>query len=226
MIQHQKDLEAQIGYRFKQPEFLTQALTHRSYNSIHNERLEYLGDALLETIISVWLYRYYPNASEGDLTRQRASIVKGAQLAKIASHLNLGQFIRLGSGELKTGGATRSSTLANTLEAIIAAIYLDSNYDECERTTLALFERTLTNLPDAASLKDPKTQLQELLQGQGMATPKYVITKESGPEHRRQFHITATTEHYQVQAVDYSRKKAEQQAAQILLNLYNPKSKS
>ncbi len=220
IVQKQATLEARIGYRFNNPALLTQALTHRSYDAAHNERLEFLGDALLETIISAWLYQQHPQADEGDLTRLRASLVKGTQLADLARKLNLGQYMRLGSGELKSGGIKRASTLANAIEAIIAAVYLDSDFKCCQAFTLTLFADTLAALPDVASLKDPKTQLQELLQSEGMTVPKYEIIAELGPEHDREFHIRASTEHHQVTASGHSRKKAEQQAAQKLLNLY------
>lgn len=216
-------IEKRLGYHFKQPRLLAQALTHRSFNADHNERLEFLGDALLDTIIAAWLYEHKQQAEEGDLTRLRASIVKGTQLAVIARQLQLGDYIRLGSGELKSGGARRDSTLANALEAIIAAVYLDSDYPTCEQFTLNIFTPHLDTLPSAQALKDAKTRLQELLQGKGYATPDYLVIAETGPEHARQFHIQANTEHHSVKAVGSSRKKAEQQAAEALLTYYQQK---
>ena len=200
-------LEQALNYRFTDPALLTRALTHRSHSAKHNERLEFLGDALLETISSIWIYQNRRDVPEGDLTRLRATIVSGENLAAIARRLNLGQHLHLGSGELKSGGARRNSILADAVEALIAAVYLDSDYPTCEHITLAL-------------LKDAKTQLQEYLQGRGLPLPDYQITEESGPEHAREFQIEATSGDYRATAHGSSRKKAEQQAAADLLAQY------
>ena len=200
-------LEQALNYRFTDTALLTRALTHRSHSAKHNERLEFLGDALLETISSIWIYQNRRDVPEGDLTRLRATIVSGENLAAIARRLNLGQHLHLGSGELKSGGARRNSILADAVEALIAAVYLDSDYPTCEHITLAL-------------LKDAKTQLQEYLQGRGLPLPDYQITEESGPEHAREFQIEATSGDYRATAHGSSRKKAEQQAAADLLAQY------
>ena len=201
-------LEQALNYRFTDTALLTRALTHRSHSAKHNERLEFLGDALLETISSIWIYQNRRDVPEGDLTRLRATIVSGENLAAIARRLNLGQHLHLGSGELKSGGARRNSILADAVEALIAAVYLDSKDD-------------LSALPQTATrLKDAKTQLQEYLQGRGLPLPDYQITEESGPEHAREFQIEATSGDYRATAHGSSRKKAEQQAAADLLAQY------
>lgn len=220
MIMNYRSLEKILGYQFHNVELLQHALTHRSHNANHNERLEFLGDALLETIISVRLYHDRPELPEGDLTRLRAAVVKGTQLAALAQKCGIGKYLRLGPGELKSGGARRDSILANVIEAIIAAVYLDSDFATCEAFTLALFAEALENLPDPQQLKDAKTQLQEYLQGMGLPLPHYEIAAEHGPEHAREFEIQLQSEKYFVSARGSSRKKAEQQAAEAMLNLY------
>ena len=190
-------LEQALNYRFTDTALLTRALTHRSHSAKHNERLEFLGDALLETISSIWIYNNRPAVPEGDLTRLRATIVKEDSLVGVARRLNLGEHLRLGSGELKTGGARRASILADAVEALIAAVYLDSDYPTCESVTLALIAPELVALPQTATpLKDPKTQLQEYLQGRGLPLPDYQIISESGPEHAREFQIRASSGEY------------------------------
>ena len=219
-------IEKALGYTFRDPDHLTRALTHRSHSAKHNERLEYLGDALLETISSIWIYNNRPAVPEGDLTRLRATIVKEDSLVGVARRLNLGEHLRLGSGELKTGGARRASILADAVEALIAAVYLDSDYPTCESVTLALIAPELVALPQTATpLKDPKTQLQEYLQGRGLPLPDYQIISESGPEHAREFQIRATSGEYIAEASGSSRKKAEQQAAAELLERYKGEKK-
>lgn len=213
-------LQTALGYRFANPQLLEQALTHRSHSVGHNERFEFLGDALLETIISIALYQRHPRTAEGDLTRLRANIVNRGQLAECARRLNLGGKMRLGQGEMKSGGQRRDSILADALEALIAAVYLDSDFATCERVTLALFASVLDALPDAQSLKDAKSRLQEYLQGRGMAVPSYEIVAEKGPEHARVFVIEAKSGEYCVTASGSSRKKAEQDAADALLAYY------
>ena len=214
-------LEHALNYRFRDPALLQQALTHRSHSARHNERLEFLGDALLETISSIWIYQNRRDVAEGDLTRLRATIVNGSHLAAIARRLDLGRHLHLGSGEHKSGGARRDTILADTIEALIAAIYLDSDYPTCERTTLALLAADLDSLPQTAvRLKDAKTQLQEYLQGRGLPLPRYQITREDGPEHAREFEILASSGEHHARARGSSRKKAEQEAAAALLNQY------
>lgn len=213
-------LQRELGYQFSNPALLEQALTHRSHSAQHNERFEFLGDALLETVISAYLYRNRPRTPEGDLTRLRASIVNREQLAIIARELDLGREMRLGQGEMKSGGHRRDSILADAVEALIAAVYLDSDFTTCEQTTLMLFAPALDALPDAQSLKDAKSRLQEYLQGRGLPLPSYEIVSESGPEHARVFEIEAKSGEFVVNARGSSRKKAEQDAACALLECY------
>lgn len=213
-------LQRALGYTFRDPALLEQALTHRSHSANHNERFEFLGDALLESIISIYLYRARPRTPEGDLTRLRASIVNRVQLAQCARQLALGGKMRLGQGEMKSGGQRRDSILSDALEALIAAVYLDSDFATCERVTLTLFAPVLTILPDAQSLKDAKSRLQEFLQGRGLPVPSYEIIEESGPEHARVFVVEAVSGAHCVRASGSNRKTAEQDAAAALLQLY------
>ena len=217
---HWSTLERQLGYLFANQALLEQALTHRSHSVNHNERLEFLGDALLETIISATLYRRHPTAPEGDLTRLRAAVVKGTSLATIAGKIGLGESLRLGEGERKSGGKRRESILANAIEALLAAIYLDSDFVTCERVTLTLFGDSLRALPAAETLKDAKTRLQEYLQGRGLPIPRYELIETSGPEHARRFTMAVTSEHHRAEARGESRKKAEQAAAEALIARY------
>ena len=214
-------LEHALNYRFTDPSHLSRALTHRSHSAAHNERLEFLGDALLETISSIWIYKNRRNVPEGDLTRLRATIVSGQNLAAVARRLNLGQHLHLGSGELQSGGARRDSIPADAMEALNAAVYIDRDYPTCERITLALLADDLAALPETATrLKDAKTLLQEYLQGRGLPLPDYQIINESGPEHARLFQIEATSGDYRATARASNRKKAEQEAAAELLAHY------
>lgn len=213
-------LAARLPHQFHNPQLLKQALTHRSHSAEHNERLEFLGDALLETIISAELYARKPHAPEGDLTRIRASIVNRNQLAELAKSLNIGDALLLGPGERKSGGKRRDSTLADAVEAIIAAVYLDSDFTQCTAFTLNIFADVLHQLPNAEELKDAKTRLQEYLQGRGLPRPIYTVSAERGPEHAREFDVTVTSQHHTVTASGNSRKKAEQQAAEALLQRY------
>ncbi len=163
-------LQRRIGYQFQQPELLEQALTHRSCKGKHNERLEFLGDAILSFVIAEALYQNFPKTREGDLTRMRASLVKGVTLAEIAKELQLSEFLRLGPGELKSGGFRRESILADAVEAILGAIYLDGGEQVCKERILAWFGSRLTVIEPGVQ-KDSKTKLQEYLQGRKLALP-------------------------------------------------------
>lgn len=217
---HWGTLERRLGYSFANRALLEQALTHRSHSADHNERLEFLGDALLETIISVALYHDHPGAPEGDLTRLRAAVVNGTSLATIARRLSLGKYLRLGEGEHKSGGNRRASILADAVEATLAAIYLDSDFSTCEEVTLTLFGDSLRTLPAAETLKDAKTRLQEYLQGRNLPIPSYQLVALSGPEHARRFTMAVISENHRAEASGGSRKKAEQAAAETLLSRY------
>jgi ribonuclease III len=196
-----------------------QALTHRSASASNYERLEFLGDALLGFVIGEHLYRQFPKGSEGELSRLRASLVKRETLASIARERCLGDHLRLGSGELKSGGFRRDSILADTVEALIGAHYLVLDMEPTRDFVLALYGERLQALPSADSLKDPKTRLQELLQGRGLPLPEYILLETSGEAHRQTFRIACrvAARDLSVEAVGSSRRKAEQAGAEAAL---------
>ncbi|WP_029891384.1 ribonuclease III [Polycyclovorans algicola] len=212
-------LQSRLGYRFNDPQRLLQALTHRSMGGIDNERLEFLGDGLLNALIGEALYLQNPRHDEGALSRLRSSLVREATLCDLARHFDLGPHLRLGESERKSGGQRRDSILADAVEAILAAIYLDGGFDAARQSCLRWFDQSLADLPDPETLKDPKTRLQEWLQSTGRALPIYRVIDASGPPHRRTFVarciLTDTDE--QAEATAGSRRNAEQQAAERLL---------
>ena len=212
---------ALTGYQFRQQDLLEQALTHRSYSrSINNERLEFLGDSILNLIISNHIYLRFTDADEGDLSRLRASLVKKETLAQVAMGIGLGDHIHLGGGELKSGGYRRASILSDALEAIIGAVYLDSDYEQAETTVLRLFEAQLQGIDESANLRDPKTQLQEYLQAHKKNLPRYQVEQTSGQSHNQFFTVSCKISDLdlQTEGKGSSRKKAEQQAAQKVLD--------
>lgn len=182
-----------IGYQFNDQALLDLALTHRSFGAANNERLEFLGDAALNFIIGHAIYQRLPGTSEGDLSRYRASLVKGTTLAVIARELGLGDHLKLGGGEKKSGGHRRDSILADAVEAIIGAIYLDGGITPCEKTVLEWFSSRLDNLSET-SLKDPKTQLQEFLQARGRSLPVYEVIEVSGEAHNQHFTVECSVD--------------------------------
>lgn len=216
-------LEQSLGYVFRNKGLLTTALSHRSLGNDNNERLEYLGDALLGFIIAETLYQRYPQASEGDLTRLRATLVKGDTLARIARSLHLGDFVILGGGELKSGGWSRNSILANTLEAIIGAIYLDAGFTICRDNVLSLFADVIHAATPETLEKDPKTRLQEYLQSRQQQLPEYNVIRERGEAHARIFTIACVISdlNIAVQAEGRNKRSAEQSAAQLALAQLN-----
>jgi ribonuclease-3 len=208
-----------LGYEFHTPELLLEALTHRSASSKNNERFEFLGDAILNFVIGEAVFQYFPHASEGDLSRLRATRVRGTTLAEIARSLNLSDYLRLGTGELKSGGFRRSSILADALEAICGAVYLDSDFTACRTLILNLYQERLIQLPSVQELKDPKTRLQEYLQAQQKPLPVYSVIEVSGADHARCYKIRCTVETLHTTASGSNRRKAEQEAAQKALEL-------
>ncbi len=208
-----------IGHRFHDQQLLKQALTHRSVGHDNNERLEYLGDAILGFVIAEALFERFPTASEGELTRLRASLVKRETLAKLAKHESLGDYILLGSGELKSGGWRRDSILANATEAIFGAIYLDAGIDICRQRIRELYTELLNSVSPAKASKDPKTQLQEYLQARRLPLPGYRIVAESGEAHAREFTVECSVSAVSdpIEASGKSRQAAEQAAAEIAL---------
>ena len=212
---------ASTGYRFQRPELLDQALTHRSSSrNRNNERLEFLGDSVLNLIISNYIYQHFDQASEGKLSRIRASLVKQETLARVARSMDLGDLIQLGGGELKSGGYRRDSILSDALEALIAAIYLDSAYPQTEQVVLQLFADLLQAVDIDSSLKDPKTRLQEYLQGKQLDLPCYEVSQTSGKSHEQMFTVSCDLGGLELssQGNGSSRKKAEQQAARKILD--------
>lgn len=208
-----------IGYSFKQPHLLKAALTHRSKDVENNERLEFLGDAVLGVVITARLFQQFPYAREGELSRLRANLVNENSLAEIAQKFNLSDHLRLGLGELKSGGMRRKSILADTLEAIIGAIYLDSDILSCEKIILQWFEERLNNLGKIEAQKDPKSRLQEYLQSNQMSLPIYTIIAATGEAHAKQFEVSCEVEgiNYRGLGEGSSRRVAEQMAAENFL---------
>ncbi len=208
--------QAIAGYRFKQTGLLDQALSHRSFSrGNNNERLEFLGDSVLSLVITQYIYQQLPDADEGELSRIRASLVKEETLAEIARKNNLGEYIHLGGGELKSGGFRRASILSDALEALIGAMYLDSNFDQARDAVLFLFHDHLETLPDSQSLKDPKTRLQEFLQSKQSDLPDYEVVQTVGKAHDQVFTVKCRVPAFSVETSGKggSRKKAEQVAA-------------
>ncbi len=207
------------GYRFADPGLLAQALTHRSAGAPHNERLEFLGDSIVNLLIAEVLFQRWPKADEGALTRARAELVREASLATIARHLELGARLILGPGEMKSGGHRRDSILADALEAVVAAIYLDCGFEACRSAVLPWFEESLTALPVGKPGKDPKTRLQEWLQGRQRPLPAYELVLESGDDHAKLFNVSCTIGDPSLTATGEgsSRRNAEQAAAAALL---------
>lgn len=213
-------LERRLGYRFRDRELLECALTHRSAaGKRNNERLEFLGDAVLGMVVADFLYRAETGLDEGDLSRLRANIVNGEALALAAQALELGDALRLGPGELKSGGFRRRSVLGDAFEAIIGAIYLDGGVDAARAFIHAVLDDALNNLPDPAQLKDAKTRLQELLQERGLGLPEYTTLDVAGPPHKQKFHVACRVPELALesQALGSSRRGAEQAAAGKML---------
>lgn len=222
-------LSKKIGYSFNDSSLLIQALTHRSAKGEHNERLEFLGDSILGFVIAEVLFEQFPKHDEGDLTRMRSSLVKGVTLAELGRDFNLGEHLILGPGELKSGGHRRESILEDAIEAIIGAVYLDSNITCCKALILSWFAQRLSDIKPGNEQKDPKTRLQEYLQGRKIALPVYDVIDTSGQSHNQQFIVRCITEviDKEVIAKGTSRRKAEQAAAQqVLVLLESSKAKS
>lgn len=213
-------LQERLGCRSVDPALLERALTHRSHGPEHNERLEYLGDAVLTFVVAEILFRRFPDATEGELSRYRASLVSGEALAAIAADIGLGAQLRLGDGEMKSGGQRRATILADALEAVFGAIFLDAGLDAARAAALALFGDALESLPAASDLKDAKTRLQEWLQGRGFALPAYTVLEVTGEPHEQQFRVRCDVADLAVTAVaeGSSRRRAEQEAAQRILD--------
>lgn len=212
-------LQNRIGYTFKNTALLEQALTHRSHSSLHNERIEFLGDSILNCAVAALLYQRYADIDEGDLSRVRANLVKQQALFEIAQSLHLPHFLRLGEGELKSGGFRRPSILADTLEALFGAIYLDAGFDAACNVICALYNPILDTVDLATLGKDAKTLLQEFLQGKKIALPQYNVVATHGAAHDQEFEIECLVPKLDIQVFGTggSRRAGEQAAAKLAL---------
>jgi ribonuclease-3 len=218
------DLAKNLGYQFADLNIMQQALTHRSAGSRNNERLEFLGDALLGSVIAAELYARYPQAREGELSRLRSSLVRREALSELAQALQISRYIKLGPGERKSGGHQRDSIVADALEALFGAIYLDGGFASCRQCILSLFAEKLGEMPDLDKLKDPKTRLQEHLQASRLALPEYVVLEVSGNDHAQSFRVSCTVSmdgQLITEGKARSRRHAEQEAATKMLELLN-----
>jgi len=208
-------LQQHIGYRFSRPELLSRALTHRSHSALHNERLEFLGDSILNCVVAAELFERFGELSEGDLSRLRAQLVREETLHQVAQTLGMGDHLQLGEGELKSGGFARPSILADALEALIGAVFVDGGFPAARETIRRLYEPLLANLDPKALGKDPKTLLQELLQARKIALPQYSVVATHGAAHSQNFEVECLIPQLSVRTtgIGSSRRNAEQEAA-------------
>lgn len=213
-------LQTRIGYTFSQPDLLQQALTHRSFSAINNERLEFLGDSVLNFIIAHQLFNLFPHLPEGDLSRLRAKLVKESSLAEIATSLNLGDALKLGEGELKSAGWRRPSILADALEAIVGAVYLDGAFEAAQQVVALLYREKLQTIDPKSIDKDAKSQLQEYLQSKKMDLPEYQVVSIEGEAHAQTFTVQCFIKKLKLTTtgVGTSRRVAEQQAAKLAMD--------
>lgn len=212
------DLEGyalRIGHRFNDPELLRRALTHRSHGAAHNERLEFLGDSVVNCAVALELYHKFPRLTEGELSRLRANLVNQQSLAAIAHRFAIGEWLQLGEGEVKSGGARRPSILADAVEAVIGAAFLDGGFEAARTVVRALFGSALDSIDPATSGKDPKTLLQEYLQARRIALPQYAVVATSGEAHEQQFQVECAIPELGIRSLGEgtSRRSAEQEAA-------------
>ncbi len=218
-------LEQKLGYSFSDAALLQVALTHRSHSSPHNERLEFIGDSILNCVVARALFDRFPEVPEGDLSRLRANLVCQQSLHRLALSLALGSFLRLGEGELKSGGAQRPSILADALEALFGAIWRDAGFEVASGVIVRLYHDTIQAISPGKPIKDAKTRLQEYLQGRRLALPKYTLTATEGEAHAQQFKIACEIESLKLVAEGRgaSRRVAEQMAAERILESLHPK---
>ncbi len=212
------DLEGfclRIGYRFTDLELLRRALTHRSYSTTHNERIEFLGDSVVNCVVALELFNRFPRLTEGELSRLRANIVNQSSLATAAQQFGFGEQLRLGEGELKSGGARRPSILADSVEAVIGAALLDDGFEAARKVVRALLGNVLDTIDPLTSGKDPKTLLQEYLQGRKLALPQYAVVATHGEAHEQQFQVECAIPELGIRSLGEgaSRRGAEQEAA-------------
>lgn len=216
-----EELSQRLNYTFQQPKLLKVALTHRSKGGDHNERLEFLGDAVVNFVIAEALYQQFPKATEGELSRWRASLVNRDALADLAKDFDLGPFLFLGPGELRSGGSERQSILSCAMEAIIGAVYLDGGFEAARTKIMEWYASLLHSLSSAASHKDPKTLLQESLQSRRLPLPLYTVEEIEGEAHQQLFTVSCQVEGMTEKTLGKgtSRRRAEQDAAQAMLIL-------
>jgi ribonuclease-3 len=212
------DIEAfalAVGHRYAQPELLRRALTHRSYGASNNERLEFLGDSVVNCAVALELYHKFPELSEGELSRLRANLVRQESLASVARRFDFGAQLRLGEGEVKSGGARRPSILADAVEAVIGAAFLDSGFEAARRVVRTLLGEAIDAIDPTSSGKDPKTLLQEHLQGRRMALPQYSVVATRGEAHEQLFEVECVVPELNIRSLGAgtSRRSAEQEAA-------------
>lgn len=214
-------LAVALGHTFRDERLLSLALTHRSHGAEHNERLEFLGDAVLNCVVADMLYARFGDIDEGDLSRRRARLVRQESLAMVADGLEIGSHLRLGEGELKSGGARRPSILADGLEAVFGAVFLDGGFEAARGVIGRLFAPLIDTLDDGAPLKDAKTALQELLQGRRLALPRYELTETLGLAHAQEFHVACQVPELGLRCAGTggSRRGAEQDAARKMLEI-------
>jgi len=210
-----KALEERLGYAFVSSELLQQAVTHRSHGAVHNERLEFLGDAVLNCVIAQLLFNKYARLNEGDLSRLRANLVKQSSLAEIAQRINLSEFMRLGEGEMKSGGFRRPSILADTMEATLGAVLVDGGFDAARNVITRLFDPVIKVMDPKTLGKDGKTLLQEYLQGKRLPLPAYSVVETRGAAHNQEFEVECAIPKLDisVRGSGRSRRAAEQAAA-------------
>ena len=214
-------LQRKLGYSFAQASLLHQALTHRSHSISNNERVEYLGDSVLNCCIAVELYQRFADLKEGELSRVRANLVRQETLAELAQELELGTYLRLGEGEMKSGGCRRPSILADALEALVGAVFLDGGFAASQSVIRGLYAPLLEHLEPHTLDKDPKTLLQELLQARKIALPQYAVVGTKGAAHSQQFQVACEIPQLAISTTGFgtSRRIAEQEAAQLALAL-------
>lgn len=219
-----KRLEQAIGHSFSDAFLLQTALTHRSHSSPHNERLEFLGDSILNAVVAHQLFIRFPDVPEGDLSRLRANLVRQDSLHQLALSLTLGNYLRLGEGELKSGGVHRPSILADALEAIFGAVWLDAGFDAANQVIAGLYAQMLNAIVPGQPIKDAKTRLQEYLQGKRLPLPKYLLTATEGEAHAQQFKVACEIERLRIRTEGQggSRRAAEQIAAEEALKVLQP----
>lgn len=212
---------SKIGYTFREKTLLRQALTHRSFGTPNNERLEFLGDSVLNCVIADALFRVFPKLSEGDLSRIRANLVNQQRLCELGKNLDIGSCLLLGEGEVKSNGHRRPSILADAMEAVFGAIFLDGGFDEAARVVGKLYEKIILEIDPNLQIKDPKTQLQEYLQSRKIQLPRYDVVETSGEAHKQHFRVECHIPELNIRSLGEgeNRRGAEQSAASAAYNL-------